>query len=136
MSYVLDTNVCIRLLNNTSPIVSARLTNTEPKEIYLCTVTHMELYYGAYRSTQVERNLAVLQRFFSQFPVFPLGPESARVAGKIRAELATLGTPIGPYDSLLAAIAVVNNSIMVTHNTREFSRVKGLRIEDWELETP
>lgn len=135
MTYLLDTNVCIRLLNNTSPAVSARLADQQPEDIYLSTVTQMELYYGAYRSAQVERNLAVLQRFFSQFTVLPLEPESARVAGRIRAELAALGTPIGPYDSQIAAIAMVNNLILVTHNTGEFSRVNGLQIEDWEGES-
>ncbi|MEC4813493.1 MAG: type II toxin-antitoxin system VapC family toxin [Scytonema sp. PMC 1069.18] len=132
MSYLLDTNVCIRLLNNTSPAVSARLADKEPEDIYLSTVTQMELYYGVYRSAQVERNLAVLERFFSQFAVLPLDPKSARVAGRIRADLAALGKPIGPYDSQIAAIAIVNNFILVTHNTGEFSRVNGLQIEDWE----
>jgi tRNA(fMet)-specific endonuclease VapC len=132
LSYLLDTNVCVRLLNNTSPAVSARLADKEPEDIYLCTVTQMELYYGAYRSAQVERNLAVLERFLSQFAVLPLDPESARVAGRIRAQLAALGTPIGPYDSQIAAIAIEKNLILVTHNTGEFSRVNGLQIEDWE----
>lgn len=132
MSYLLDTNVCIRLLNNTSPSVNARLADQQPEDIYLSTVTQMELYYGAYRSAQVERNLAVLQRFFSQFAILPLDSESARVAGRIRAELAALGTPIGPYDSQIAAITIVNDFILVTHNTGEFSRVNALQIEDWE----
>ncbi len=69
MSYLLDTNVCIRLLNNTSPAMSARFADQELEDIYLSTVTQMELYYGAYRSAQVERNLGVLERFFSQFAV-------------------------------------------------------------------
>jgi tRNA(fMet)-specific endonuclease VapC len=132
LSYLLDTNVCVRLLNNTSPAVSERLADKEPEDIYLSTVTQMELYYGAYRSAQVERNLAVLERFFSQFAVLQLDTESARIAGRIRAELAALGKPIGPYDSQIAAIAIVNNLILVTHNTGEFSRVNGLQIEDWE----
>jgi tRNA(fMet)-specific endonuclease VapC len=92
----------------------------------------MELYYGADRSTQTERNLAILERFFSQFAVLPLDPAAARVAGRIRAELLASGTPIGPYDFQIAAIAIVNNLTLVTHNTREFSRVSGLAIEDWE----
>lgn len=134
MSYLLDTNVCIHLLNNTRRAVSVRLADQEPEDIYLSTVTQMELYYGAYRSAQVERNQAILQRFFSQFVVLLLDPESARVAGKIRAQLAALGTPIGPYDSQIAAIAIVNNLVLVTHNTGEFNRVNGLQIEDWEEE--
>lgn len=132
MTYLLDTNVCIRLLNNTNPAVTARLAVEQPENIYLCTVVQMELVYGAYRSANLERNLALLERFFSQFSILPLDEQAARVAGQIRAQLAALGTPIGPYDVQIAAIALVNNLILVTHNTGEFSRVNGLQIEDWE----
>ena len=135
MTYLLDSNVCIRLINNSSPAVINRLASQQPEDILISTITQLELYYGAYRSAQQERNLEILQRFFSQFTVLPLEPESARVAGRIRAELAALGTPIGPYDSQIAAIAMVNNLILVTHNTGEFSRVNGLQIEDWEGES-
>ena len=134
MTYLLDTNVCIRLLNNTSPAVTARLAAQQPEDIYICTVTQMELYYGAYRSAQQERNLALLERFFSQFTIVPLDTAASRIAGRIRAELAAIGTPIGPYDSQIAAIALANNLILVTHNTDEFRRVNALQIEDWEEE--
>ncbi|MGQ4646409.1 PIN domain-containing protein [Lyngbya aestuarii] len=87
---------------------------------------------GAYRSANLERNLALLERFFSQFSSLPLDEQAARVAGQVRAQLAALGTPIGPYDVQIAAIALVNNLILVTHNTGEFGRVNGLQIEDWE----
>lgn len=132
MTYLLDTNVCIRLLNNTSPLVTTRLAAKQPYDIYLCTVVQMELVYGAYRSANHERNLAVLERFFSQFSSLPLDERAAKVTGQIRAQLAALGTPIGPYDVQIAAIALVNDLILVTHNTGEFSRVNGLQIEDWE----
>lgn len=132
MTYLLDTNVCIRLLNNTSPTVTARLAAQQPENIYLCAVVQMELVYGAYRSANLERNLALLERFFSQFSSLPLDEQAARVAGQVRAQLAALGTPIGPYDVQIAAIALVNNLILVTHNTGEFGRVNGLQIEDWE----
>lgn len=135
MTYLLDTNVCIRLLNNTSPAVISRLATKQPGDIYISSVTQMELYYGAYRSVQQSRNLALLQRFFSQFTmILLLDSDSARIAGQIRADLATRGTPIGPYDLQIAAIAIANNLILVTHNTSEFSRVQGLQIEDWELD--
>jgi tRNA(fMet)-specific endonuclease VapC len=132
LTYLLDTNVCIRLLNNSSQAVTTRLVQQQPKDIYLYTVVQMELYYGAYHSTQSERNLALLERFFSQFAVLPLDTTAARVAGRIRSELSVNGTPIGPSDLLIAAIALVNNLTLVTHNTREFNRVSGLVIEDWE----
>ncbi len=132
MTYLLDTNVCIRLLNNSSPAVTSRLACEQSESILLCTVVEIELYYGADRSAQVERNLALLERFFSQFTILPLDEPAARLAEQIRAELAASGTPIGPYDLQIAAIALVNNLVLVTHNTAEFSRVNGLSIEDWE----
>jgi tRNA(fMet)-specific endonuclease VapC len=130
--YLLDSNVCIRLINNSSPAVTTRLASQQPEDILVSTITQLELYYGAYRSAQQERNLEILQRFFSQFILIPLDPEAARIAGRIRAELAASGTPIGPYDVQIAAIAMANNLIVVTHNTKEFGRVNGLQIEDWE----
>lgn len=135
MNYLLDSNVCIRLINNSSLAVTSRLASQQPKDILISTITQLELYYGAYRSAQQERNLEILQRFFSQFTIVPLEPEAARIAGRIRAELATIGTLIGPYDMQIAAIAMANNLILVTHNTKEFSRVDGLQIEDWEEES-
>jgi tRNA(fMet)-specific endonuclease VapC len=130
--YLLDSNVCIRLINNSSPAVTTRLASQQPEDILVSTITQLELYYGAYRSAQQERNLEILQRFFSQFIIIPLDPEAARIAGRIRAELAASGTPIGPYDVQIAAITMANNLIVVTHNTKEFGRVNGLQIEDWE----
>ncbi len=120
MTYLLDTNVCIRLLNNSSPAVTSRLACEQSKNILLCTVVEIELYYGADRSPQMKRNLALLERFFSQFTILPLDEPSARLAGQIRAELAASGTPIGPYDLQIAAIALVNNLVLVTHNITEF----------------
>ena len=90
MTYLLDTNVCIRLLNNTSFAVTSRLAREQPENIYLSVITQMELNYGAYRSVQQERNLALLQRFLSQFRILPLDSSSAVIAGRIRAELAAL----------------------------------------------
>lgn len=133
MTYLLDTNVCIRILNNTSPAVSRHLADQQPENIYLCTVVQMELYYGAYHSTHQDQNLAILERFFNQFKILPLNPQSARIAGQIRSQLARQGTPIGPYDLQIAAISLANNLTLVTHNTAEFGRVAGLQIEDWEL---
>ncbi|MBD2502553.1 type II toxin-antitoxin system tRNA(fMet)-specific endonuclease VapC [Anabaena azotica] len=132
MTYLLDTNVCIRLINNSSPAVINRLADKKPEDILISAITQLELYYGAYRSLQTERNLEILQRFFSQFNICFLDSASAMIAGKIRADLAAIGTPIGPYDLQIAASAIARNFILVTHNTREFSRVKGLQLEDWE----
>jgi tRNA(fMet)-specific endonuclease VapC len=135
LTYLLDSNVCIRLINNSSPAVTTRLAAQQPQDILVSTITQLELYYGAYRSAQRDRNLEILQRFFIQFNIIHLDSEAAIIAGRIRAELAARGTPIGPYDVQIAAIALANGLILVTHNTGEFTRVNGLQIEDWEEES-
>jgi len=135
LTYLLDTNVCIRLINSSNSAVIARLANQQPENIFISTITQLELYYGAYRSLQTERNLEILQRFFSQFNTISFNSETAKIAGKIRTDLAVSGTPIGPYDLQIAATAIENNFILVTHNTREFSRINGIQLEDWEEES-
>lgn len=76
----------------------------------------------------------MLSEFFNEFVSLPFDGRAAEIGGQIRAQLADVGTPIGSNDLLIAAIALAHNLILVTHNTREFSRVAGLRIEDWETE--
>jgi tRNA(fMet)-specific endonuclease VapC len=92
-----------------------------------------ELYYGAYRSSRLESNLELYREFFSEFVSLPFDGRAAEVYGRIRVQLERLGTPIGPNDLHIASITIANNLILVTHNTREFSRVEGLEIEDWEV---
>jgi len=99
----------------------------------LCDIVKAELYYGAYKGTRLESNLVLYQEFFSELVSLPFDGNAAAVYGRIRARLEALGTPIGPNDLQIAAIALANDLILVTHNTREFSRVEGLRLEDWEL---
>ena len=98
----------------------------------ICQIVKAELIYGAYRSARREANLALLARFFSQFVSLPFDDASAEIYGRIRAELVRAGTPIGPNDLMIAAIALAHDAILVTHNVREFGRVEGLRFEDWE----
>jgi tRNA(fMet)-specific endonuclease VapC len=134
VTYLLDTNTCIRLLNDVrNAPVPRRLTLLQPEDIRLCSIVKAELYYGADRSSRRERNLANLERFFQQFSSLPFDDQAARVAGQIRVQLAASGRPIGPHDVLIAAIALTHNQILVTHNTQEFNRVAGLTLEDWEL---
>jgi len=131
--YLPDTNVWIRHLNPAASMAKQRLATFHPSQIRLCDVVKAELYYGAFKSNRCEANLAVLNKLFMSFDSFPFDAEAAYVFGKIRADLARKGTPIGPYDLQIAAIALVNNCTLVTHNTDEFLRVTGLKLEDWEL---
>lgn len=131
--YLLDSNACIRLLNESASSNMARkLAELIPDDIRLCSVVKSELYYGAYKSTRRDRNLANLNRFFSQFISLPFDDSAASIAGQVRAQLDVAGTPIGSNDLLIAAIALSNDLTLVTHNTREFGRINGLKYEDWE----
>lgn len=133
MRYLLDTNVCVMFLNGRSPLVRDRLLSTPTEAMAICSVVKAELFYGALRSNNPGQMLERQQLFLKQFTSLPFDDGAALAVGRIRASLASLGTPIGPYDLQIAAIAQVNNLILVTHNTREFERVDGLQIEDWEL---
>ncbi len=131
--YLLDSNVCIRLLNESASSNMARkLAELTPDDIRLCSVVKSELYYGAYKSTKRDRNLANLNRFFSQFISLPFDDNAAAIAGQVRAQLDLAGTPIGSNDLLIGAIALSNDLTLVTHNSREFGRINGLKYEDWE----
>lgn len=130
--YLLDTNACIQLLNGTNKRVARRLRVNAPSEVALCSVVKAELLFGARRSRLVEANLQLLTRFFQPFASLPFDDRCAEEAGQIRASLADQGKPIGPNDLLIAAIARAHDSILVSHDQAEFSRITGLRLEDWE----
>jgi tRNA(fMet)-specific endonuclease VapC len=91
-----------------------------------------ELFYGALRSVNPVQSLARLSVFLNGFRSLPLDDPAAEIAGRIRADLAAVGMPIGAHDMQIAAIALANNLTLVTHDTREFGRINGLRYEDWE----
>ena len=130
--YLLDTNVCIHVLNERHEGLLKRFRETSPAEIALCSVVKAELIYGARRSQRVEENLQCLDRFFGPLPSLPFDDRCAQEYGRIRADLAEQGRPVGPNDLLIAAIACAHDAILVTHNTDEFGRITGLRLQDWE----
>ncbi|MBD2144560.1 type II toxin-antitoxin system VapC family toxin [Sphaerospermopsis sp. FACHB-1194] len=132
MAYLLDTNACIQILNSRNSPVTKRLLSIPVQEIYICTVVYSELYYGAYKSANVNKNLSHLENLLAEFVDLPLDRQAAKIAGQIRARLDSLGIPIGSNDLLIAAIALANDLTLVTHNTREFSRIESLKYEDWE----
>ena len=133
MIYLLDTNVCIHLLNERHPAVLQHFLQHSPADIALCSVVKAELLYGARRSQRVEANLQLLKVFFAPLRSLPFDDDCAEHYGQIHADLLTQGKPIGSNDILIAAITRAHNATLITHNTGEFSRVAGLRIEDWEI---
>jgi tRNA(fMet)-specific endonuclease VapC len=130
--YLLDTNVCVRYLNGRSLAIRERLQATDVEDVVVCSVVKAELFYGANKSNNPQRTLANQQQFLNLFVSLPFDDEAAAIYGRIRAALATQGTPIGSNDLQIASIALAHDLILVTHNTGEFSRVPGLRLEDWE----
>lgn len=132
MTYLLDTNSWIRFLNGGSEGVRHRIEAIPPQDIVLCSVVKAELLYGAVKSGRPQQNLERLRPVFERFASLPFDDAAAEVYGTIRTRLERTGTPIGPNDLLIAAIAVSQDAILVTHNTREFRRVEELTLEDWE----
>jgi len=127
--YLLDTNTVIALLRAGPNVVKQRVQLHSPKDVFVSTVVMFELYYGAYRSQRIERNLELLDNIL--LPKVEFDVSDAIAAGEIRATLAQIGTPIGPYDVLIAGQAYSRGICLVTGNQREFQRVPGLKLEDW-----
>lgn len=132
MAFLLDTSTCIEHLRGRSPSVTARLA-AEAANVALCSVVVSELLYGARRSVDPDQECRKMARFIAGFRSFPLDDAAAGEAAKIRSVLAAAGTPIGPYDLLIAAIAAVNGLVLVTCNMEEFARVPGLVVENWRI---
>jgi tRNA(fMet)-specific endonuclease VapC len=132
MKYLLDTNVCINFLNGRSNNIRNELERHSPQEIFLCSIVVAELYYGSIKSARPVENIQRIAHFIDHFVSLPFDNHASRVYGEIRSVLETSGQPIGPMDLLIASIAVSHNLVLITHNTREFDRIKGLKINDWE----
>jgi tRNA(fMet)-specific endonuclease VapC len=130
MRYLLDANAIIALLNDTTSPIARRVRRYAPRDFGVSAVVIHELYYGAFKSQRVEQNVARVDAL--QFSVLEFDEEDARQAGQIRAHLASKGTPIGPYDVLIAGQARARELTLVTHNASEFQRVPGLKVEDWK----
>jgi len=133
MIFLPDTNVWIRFLNHRESLVKKRFLSTDPATIWLCSIVKAELFFGAMKSSRIRENLTLLDELFENFESFSFEDDAAKKYGEIRSVLARQGTPIGPNDLMIAAIAAVHDAVLITHNTREFMRVTDLKVEDWEL---
>lgn len=132
--YLLDTNACIALMNNTVPAVRRRFEEAMVKDakVHVSSVVALELWYGVGKSARKESNTHAVEKFLAEaVRLLPFDFEDARVSGRVRAALEAIGKPIGAYDVLIAGQAMRHSLTLVTANTREFSRVKELKWEDW-----
>ena len=129
MTYLLDSNAVIAL-SKAHPVLISRLQRTDPGEVAMSAIVAHELYYGAFKSDRVAANLAAFERF--RFEILAFDLSDARRAGEVRAALAIKGTPIGPFDTLIAGQASARGLILITRNIREFGRIADLRVENWE----
>lgn len=131
MKYLLDTNICIYSLKNKPPEVLERLRLVGQDEVGISVITALELRQGAEKSQYAEKTHAKLDLFLAPIQIFPFDEEAALIASRIRARLEQKGTPIGDFDSLIAAHAMALDLTLVSNNLREFDRVPGLRTENW-----
>lgn len=134
MKYLLDTNACIHNLRaRGSALVKARLGTHPPADIVLCSIVVAELRYGAEGATNPTAEHAKVDAFVAPYTSLSFDDAAAAVYGRIRYDLESRGLVIGGNDLFVAAIALDRDLTLVTHNTAEFSRIGGLKLEDWEV---
>jgi tRNA(fMet)-specific endonuclease VapC len=131
MKWMLDTDTCIAIIKRQPPNALKKLRGKSIGQVGLSSMTLGELAYGAAKSGRPQAAAAALTEFLLALEVAPFDADAAHTYGRVRARLAQLGTPIGPLDTIIGAHALTVDAILVTHNTREFARIEGLRVEDW-----
>lgn len=131
MTYLLDTNTCIYIINNRPPEVAEKFSKVDIREIAVSSITVAELRYGAEKSGFGARNMKALEEFIASLVVRDFNDDASRVYANLRVHLERKGTPIGPLDTLIAAHALSLGVTLVTNNLKEFKRVPKLRVENW-----
>ena len=131
MKFLLDTNAVIALVKRDARFMKHVRKHT-PLDFGIPSIAAHELFFGAYKSVRIRENLARIE--YLRLPIVEFDGEDAQEAGELRAVLAAAGTPIGPYDVLIAGQAKARKMTLVTRNIREFARVVGLHVEDWEAD--
>jgi len=129
--FYLDTNICAFILNGRHPHLTERFLSCSPSSVKIPAIVLYELYFGAEKSQKREENLRKIQAFIAEIEVVPFCRTAAPVCAKIRADLESMGQPIGGNDLLIAATVMAAGGVLITNNMREFARVSDLHIEDW-----
>ena len=128
---LLDTNICIYILKNKPVEVLEKFKKFDIGELKLTSITVAELYFGAYNSSYLERNISVIERFLIPFEIVNFDEKAAMEYGKIKVKLRKESNIIGELDMQIASIAISNNLILVTNNIKEFARIENLDFENW-----
>ncbi|WP_089724034.1 type II toxin-antitoxin system tRNA(fMet)-specific endonuclease VapC [Candidatus Thiosymbion oneisti] len=131
MKILLDTDICIYVINRKRPAALARIRDYRIGAVGISSITYAELRFGVENSGRVQENLTRLERFLLPLEIVPFDAEVARQYGQLRTELKRAGCPIGSNDLLIAAHALSLDVTLVTNSVREFSRISGLRVERW-----
>ena len=131
MKYFLDTNIIIYALKNPNEALIRHFRSVPARAIAVPSVVLCEIEYGAQKCADYSATIEKYNRFTDAFEMVPCSREAVNAYGLIRAGLEKAGTPIGPNDTMIAAIVLAEGGVLVTNNEREFSRVPGLQIENW-----
>ncbi|MBC8116248.1 MAG: type II toxin-antitoxin system VapC family toxin [Candidatus Saccharimonas sp.] len=131
MSWLLDTNVWIHLWKDDSPAIRSRIAATDEDDLRVCSIVKAELLYGALRYLVPARRRTLIEATLDPYDSLPFDDAAAEFYARIRFDLERQGQIIGPNDLLIAAICLAHDCTLVTSNTNEFSRVPGLKCEDW-----
>jgi tRNA(fMet)-specific endonuclease VapC len=131
MKYLIDTNICIYVMNQRPPKVIRRFRQFEPGELVLSIITVCELWYGVAKSMHRGKNQRRLEEFLIPFEILSFDETAAKAYGHLRVQLEKSAQPIGPLDLLIAAHALSRNLALVTNNEKEFRRIEGLKVENW-----
>lgn len=130
LAYMLDTNICIYVMKSYPPELREKF-NTLAEQLCISSITLGELHYGAEKSARRADNLMAIEHFVARLEVLPFGDRAAAHYGQVRAELERAGTPCGAHDMQIGGHARSEGLIVVTNNKREFSRMPGIRVENW-----
>jgi len=130
LKYLLDTNICVYLLNG-NIVLKNKIAQVGLSSIVVSNATLSELYFGAYNSTKVAENLQRIALFKKNLGILSDSEESAMLFGRIKTDLKLKGCMIEDFDILIASIAIANRCIIVTNNDKHFSRIEGLSLENW-----
>ncbi len=131
MMFLIDTNICIYIMNDHPPEVIQKFRKIGVGNISISSITVSELQYGACKSKQIKKNIKRLDEFLSPFEILAYDENASNYYGKIRSQLEKQGNIIGPLDMLIAAHALSENLTLITNNEKEFKRVKSLKVENW-----